>query len=148
MVATIAIDPGASGAAALFEGPDLIEVHTFESIADSANYVASLELRYDHIDAIIEQVGGYIGKPQAGSAMFRFGENYGAWQGILSAYKVPYIRVTPQRWQKPLDGLTKLKGPDRKRRLKAIATERYPNAKPTLKTADAILIGDYYWRSK
>jgi hypothetical protein len=71
------------------------------------------------------------------SSAFKFGMNFGIWQGILSALDIETILVTPQRWQKPYE-LSKIKK-ERKHQLKEIAIER-SGLKVTLNTADAICI--------
>jgi len=74
------------------------------------------------------------------SSAFKFGMNFGIWQGILSALDIETILVTPQKWQKELN-LPKDKK-DRKNRLKEIATEK-TKIKATLSTADALCIAMY-----
>ena len=71
------------------------------------------------------------------SSAFKFGMNFGIWQGILSALDIETILVTPQRWQKPY-GLPKIKK-ERKHKLKEIAIQR-SGLKVTLNTADAICL--------
>jgi hypothetical protein len=98
--------------------------------------------------AYLEQVGGYIkGQPQPGSSMFKFGEGFGWIKGVLAAYQIPFIRIRPQTWQKSFSAIRR-PGEDKtahKRRLKAIAAERYPHLAPqiTLLTADSLLLLDY-----
>lgn len=39
--------------------------------------------------------------PKQGSvSMFNYGTGYGAYLGILSAYKIPYQKVSPRTWKK------------------------------------------------
>ena len=149
--AIISIDPGASGGWAEWEYTNkryqLVDAYKFEDWATTVAEITKLATeRYCFTSAIIEQVQGHIGKAQPGAAMFKFGENYGKWQGLLMGLAVPFERVTPQKWQKGLDGLGKLKGADRKRALRTLAIERHPMISPTLATCDAILIGDWYVR--
>tara|TARA_R100000329_G_C7507598_1_gene178722 strand:- start:149 stop:604 length:456 start_codon:yes stop_codon:yes gene_type:complete len=75
------------------------------------------------------------------SSAFKFGVNYGIWQGILTANNLEYTLVTPQKWQKHFEDLPKDKK-DRKNTLKQIATDK-TNTKATLNTADAICITIY-----
>ena len=90
--------------------------------------------------AIIEKVHSM---PKQGVvSTFKFGNNFGQWQGILSAMGIPYEEVTPQKWMKMFHPLPKIKG-DRKRRLKEIAKELHPEIKVTLDTADAIVMAYY-----
>ena len=55
--------------------------------------------------------------------------------------------VAPKRWQAGLH-LKGLKGSERKRALRDNAFRLYPDLKPTLKTADAILLCDYFYKHK
>lgn len=88
--------------------------------------------------------------PQMGvTSSFTFGWNYGLIRGILAALKIPFEEPTPQRWQKDL-GIPQRKKeesqPDFKRRLRAIAQEKFPKYEITADTADALLIAE--WRRR
>lgn len=124
---------------ALFVNGVAVEAHKFTEADEAAEWAKAVCIRYESVTAVIEQVGAMPG--QGVTSMFSFGENFGWWQGLLNGLGVPFQRVRPQEWQKGLAGLQKLKGADRKRRLKSLAAEQFPNAKPTLATADALLIG-------
>ena len=96
---------------------------------------------------IIEKVSAM---PKQGvSSMFRFGEQFGAIQGICVGLGLPYILVTPQAWKKKVLG-----GYDKGD--KAVATlyvqRKYPNVnllatsrsrKPHEGMVDAICIAEY-----
>lgn len=77
------------------------------------------------------------------AAAFAFGQNYGFWLGALRAAAVKTYTVTPQVWQRVAAPSVALKGADRKRALKELATRRHPDRRPTLATADALLLSDY-----
>ena len=138
----IGIDPGAKGGVAvLFEDgrnlawkmpgdQDLIELlRDLSSAEDGIEVIAYLEL-----------VGGYIGKRQPGSAMFRFGDSFGFLRGVLQAIGVSTELVRPQAWQKGLPGLRGVEGSKRKQLLRDHAARLFPKVNPTLSTADALLI--------
>jgi len=152
----LGIDPGKSGGWCALMPDDRSEAMPFKA---EDEFIAWLRGRLKLADrmgwrvkAALEQVGGYVrpkgkdgedgGGGQPGSAMFRFGENYGWYAGVLQSHDVPFVRVRPQKWQQGLEA-TKAKGADKKRLLKARAAEMYPFLKPTLKTADAILIAHW-----
>jgi hypothetical protein len=143
----IGVDVGASGAIAEFWPGNKIMVHPMMEQPDLRDYfaevarIASLEGLVLH--CFIEQVGGYIGRPQPGSMMFKFGFGAGFIHGLLAANHITTHLVTPQKWQKGLSGVDGLKGPDRKRALRAEAARRFPNVKTTLSTCDALLIAEY-----
>ena len=95
----IGIDPGANGALAwvdLRTNKMVVRMHKSVHPKDAViDAISGVEV--SNVIAYIEEVGGYIGRPQPGSAMFRFGENYGIWQGILMALGVSFVRVRPQK---------------------------------------------------
>lgn len=143
----LAIDPGASGAIAVKWPGKTILAYPMPDDADlvetvEAYWVAAKAEEYD-IVAYLEEVGGYIGKPQPGSSMFKFGSGYGFIRGVLAANRIKTVLVRPQTWQKGVSGVQSTKGPERKRALKEAAARLYPNIKVTLTNADALLIADY-----
>jgi hypothetical protein len=95
---------------------------------------------------VLEEVGGYVGKRQPGSAMFRFGENFGFIQGVIQTLGIRLVLVRPHVWQRGFGLGTASACRTRsewKNKLKAEAQRRFPHLKVTLKTADALLILDY-----
>jgi hypothetical protein len=92
----------------------------------------------------LEAVGGYVGRPQPGSAMFKFGRQFGVIEGTLAALGIEIYKIRPQKWQKVLSaGSRRLEARSvHKRRLRALALELYPGLRRqiTLQTADALLI--------
>jgi hypothetical protein len=142
----LAIDPGANGG---FAWNDITGTRTTcipipETDGDKVA-VIRVAARLHNPIVIIEQVGGYIGKFQTGSSMFRFGENFGFLQGVVQTLGLTMVLVTPQKWQKAL-GLGAKKDYDNKwkHHLKEKAQQLYPRVGGiTLKTADALLILHY-----
>lgn len=133
----IAIDPGKSGALAWIDNKG---IYHSSDCPDTISEMADLAIKVftesnGHVEAIIESVHAMPG--QGVTSMFSFGENFGAWQGIISSLGVPTIEVTPQRWQKIIGNLPKEKN-ERKKALKDYAQKRVPYIKATLKNADAI----------
>lgn len=140
----IGIDPGACGALAYILD-DKVVVHKTKD-CDPLDALADTDPLNEYGTgrvAYIEEVGGYVGKPQPGSAMFKFGRQYGYWLGLLRAMGVRTILVKPQVWQKGLSGLQGKKSQERKRALRDEAARRFPNVKVTLANCDALLIADY-----
>lgn len=157
----LAIDPGASGGMAW---NDITGTRT-NCIGMPDNYqsiAALLKLKtWNKPIVIMEQVSGFIGKAQPGSAMFSFGENYGFLKGVIQTLDLRLILVTPQRWQKALElgrkkdydypsKITKGKRKGEsitrnawKEHLIQEAERLYPKLYPTPQTADAILILHY-----
>lgn len=98
--------------------------------------------------AVVEKVGGYIaGNGHPGSAMFKFGQSYGAILMALTAAEVSFEEITPQKWQKGLGIVSRKKSEakaDFKRRLKIHAEKLFPRVEGiTLKTCDALLIAEF-----
>jgi hypothetical protein len=147
----LAIDPGKKGALAwalegippsvarIGVGPTAIFAQIDEILAGFPNAQRRV--------AFLEEVGGYIGVAQPASSAFRFGQSFGQVEGVLAALGFEIHRIRPQKWQKGLVGVGRqLKDKtQRKRRLRALAEELYPQlAKQiTLQTADALLILDF-----
>tara|TARA_R110000787_G_scaffold46077_3_gene112081 strand:+ start:1932 stop:2447 length:516 start_codon:yes stop_codon:yes gene_type:complete len=138
----IGIDPGASG------GVSWIDSHSNEIYTEPCpkTNIEMAELirnivKNDTIgvQAYLELVHAF---PTDGrSSLFKFGTNYGKWQGILASFGIEPIFVTPQKWQKSYGELPKIKK-ERKNEMKNIA-RKLSGLKVTLKTADAILIAIY-----
>ena len=92
---------------------------------------------------VLEEVSGFAGKAQPGSAMFRFGEHFGFIKGVIQALEVRLVLVRPQVWQKGFGLGTASACASKtiwKNKLKAEAQRRFPHLNVTLKTADALLI--------
>lgn len=142
----IGIDAGASGGFAELWSDGRQYTYPMFDEPDMRDYFAGWPPHLAdglQVTVYLEQVGGYIGTPQPGSAMFKFGDGYGFIRGLLTANRLTYNLVRPQTWQKGIPGLEGQKGPDRKRALKNHAARLFPNAKVTLSTADALLIADW-----
>ena len=100
-----------------------------------ANIIKRMIGRNRKVDIVIENVWAFPG--DSAMTAFKFGTNYGIWQGIFGAMNLKWRKVTPQTWQKEYKPLSKIKK-ERKNELKEIAKGFYD--KPTLQTSDAILI--------
>lgn len=92
----IGIDPGKDGAMAVILENRAVEIAAF----DRDRYRNFLEYWSDssEIRCCLERVNAMPG--QGVTSMFRFGENFGFIQGLLTAYSIPYELVTPQKWKK------------------------------------------------
>lgn len=147
----IGIDPGQSGACAIlarkeqfvFDFEDILVINELKAYADLYHYgPANYELL-----AAIEKVHSM---PKQGvSSSFKFGTNFGIWQGRLQALEIPYIFVTPGKWQKVVfDSMTK---GDRKEMSLDLARRLFPWAELHLKKhhgrAEALLIAEYLRRT-
>lgn len=158
----VGIDPGASGGIAWVEGSAV----TFRSMPKTYREILHVyqTLDTDWVRVAMELVSGYIGVGQPGSSMFNFGANFGALEmGLVSLGVVDatdyhekvsrgnhpptfYKKVRPQAWQKALGIPSRKKTETKtawKNRLKAEAEHIFPSLKPTLATADALLLAHY-----
>lgn len=110
MTRILGVDPGLSGAIAVFDGGDLVSVYDMPTLditkgktkrreLDAANLARTFGLGVvDHV--FVEQVGAM---PRQGvSSTFSFGKSYGIIIGILAALQIPMTLVTPQKWKKAL----------------------------------------------
>ena len=94
-----AIDPGANGGMAThIDG----EIKCYEMPKTEHGVLELLRAQKirgaSHV--FIEQVSGFIGKQQPGSAMFKFGEGFGFLKGASMALRLEVKTITPQTWQK------------------------------------------------
>lgn len=145
---TIGIDPGKSGGIVFLNGDKIIEMYKCpNTIEDMAELLEPYRLSWDSnlsVTAYIEQVHAF---PSDGrSSVFKFGTNYGIWQGLLGANRIETKFIAPQVWMRSLD-LPKSKL-ERKRKIKSIAQKVIDKQgllkkKVTLNTSDAVLIGMY-----
>ena len=145
----ISIDPGASGGLCVYSNNTVIEAMP---CPDNANKMADLiqtvihNLKTDgitksNITAVIENVHAF---PTDGrSSAFKFGRNFGMWLGIFASNKLNVVQVNPYTWMKSFGDMPKAKQ-ERKKYLKELAKSLFPDARVTLKTADAILMAKYY----
>jgi crossover junction endodeoxyribonuclease RuvC len=132
----LGIDPGVSGGLAIL-AEDLSSINAVAYKHVTPHDIITL-LKPAHITkAYIEQVGAFPG--QGVTSVFHFGQNYGWWQGVLTALEIPFERVTPLKWQNAMRCRT---GGD-KNISKARAQELFPSVKVTHALADALLIAEY-----
>jgi len=141
----LAIDPGASGGLAWNDDGGFHAIPMPETDGDLVDFLRSIKIAQVET-AWVEEVGGFIGHPQPGSAMFKFGFGAGVIRGALMALGFRVELVRPQKWQKHFSlGAKKdcQTGSEWKNKLKAEAQRKFPDLSVTLKTADALLILDY-----
>lgn len=97
----IGIDPGLSGGIARICIGDLTLSEAYRypgDAAGAADIVRQMRARGGKPKlAVIEKV--QAGPHAGGSSGFTFGTNFGVWIGILSAFRIPYILVTPHKWR-------------------------------------------------
>jgi len=148
MKLTIGIDPGASGGIAFIpdDNPSgAWAVKMPETLADlwDAIYDCSPERTTCEYSphCCLEKVHSMPGQGVASS--FKFGQGFGHLEMALTAAKIPFTYVTPQKWQKELGCLT---GGD-KNVSKSRAQQLFPPIKCTHAISDALLIAEYCRRT-
>ena len=143
----LAVDPGLSGGIAVARFGKVECFSMPETQGDLLAFVreirAAAVIEGGDVVCVLEEVGGFAGKAQPGSAMFRFGEHFGFIKGVVQALGIRLVLVRPQVWQKGFGlgtaSACKTKS-EWKNKLKAEAQRRFPHLSVTLKTADALLI--------
>jgi len=98
------IDPGKYGAVAL-GNKDLTEIyleHCPASIVEMAKLITQLTKGRQVLFCCLENVWafGHTDRKEGVTSAFKFGKNFGAWQGVLAAQGINTILTTPQKWQK------------------------------------------------
>jgi crossover junction endodeoxyribonuclease RuvC len=103
MARLIGVDPGATGALALFENGRLAQVWDTPTVRDKgrprvdAAALGALIISCDAASAFVERVGAMPG--QGVTSMFQFGRACGIVEGVLGALSVPVTYVTPTQWK-------------------------------------------------
>jgi len=145
----IGIDPGKTGAAVLYsENSGVVDWIDYEDPLTVANKLRDWT-QHDITLAILEKV--HAMPKQGVSTTFKFGANYGVWQGVLAALKIPHELITPRTWQKGL--ITKSDGKDTKERSLNVARRFFPSSdflrlKKHHNRADAALMAVFASRRK
>ena len=151
MNSVLAIDPGQSGGAAVMQFGKTYAHAMPATQGDVLELIRSIKVAADiecePLVCVLEEVGGFAGKAQPGSAMFKFGEHYGFIKGVVQTLGIRLVLVRPQIWQKTFGLGTASRCVSKsewKNKLKAEAQRRFPHLAITLKTADALLILDWF----
>ena len=147
---TLNIDPGGKGGYAVcYGGLKEITLHNLDTVSDFLEHILELEeISNGFLQAVLEDVPPYAGKNIPSYTSFKLGKNCGQIEGILRARQIPIHLISPRKWQAGFSGLKGLSGTARKRALKDHAHRLYPTLKPTLRTADALLMAHYFFTHK
>jgi crossover junction endodeoxyribonuclease RuvC len=107
---TLGIDPGITGAVAVLNGDELVDIidmptvqmksgKTLKNFINPPALAAAIKpyLAFDQARAFIEDVGAMPG--QGVTSMFRFGYAAGLAAGVIAGLEVPFHLVRPQVWQ-------------------------------------------------
>lgn len=135
----LGIDPGQSGAIAIISPDGRRAEQRLSATETDIWYFLFNWHPHDKCEsfAFVERVHSM---PKQGVASsFKFGQNYGFLRGLLTALRIPFEEVTPQRWQKEMACLTK----GDKNVSKARAQQLFPQLKVCHWNADALLIAEF-----
>ena len=141
----IGVDPGQSGGIGILnEAGNCVKSFKFKNqtdadISEMFDFLTDLKGVMDEnsIFALLEKVHSM---PKQGVASsFKFGVSFGYLRGMLTAHRIPWDYVSPQKWQKALSCQTK----GDKNITKAKAQRLWPYLKITHAVADALLIAEY-----
>ena len=144
----IGIDPGKNGGAAVInEIADHEPTITFrcpktpKEMALSLMSTIPVDTSYDDVMVLVEHVHAM---PKNGVvSMFSFGQNLGQWEGVIGAFELNVEYVGPRTWMGHYDCKPGMDKKDRKRYLRGLAEELFPNIKMTFNISDALLIANY-----
>ena len=118
----IGIDPGLSGGISFYNPDNLhvwatptYEVDYMKKVKGNTKKLKRKEMDLDEARDLILYIQNvnviecaYIehvtaGRNQGVTGMFRFGQNFGQWQGILAGMNIRTELVRPQKWKKSCD---------------------------------------------
>jgi len=146
---TVGVDPGYSGAIVAARDGKVFAIHDMPLMQGKAgknllnlSAISDIFVKLIKISAPvrvhIERVSAMPG--QGVSSMFRFGEGYGAVQGIVAAHGLPIVFIGPQEWKKPLG----LIGAD-KDYARTLAIQTFPELSSQLSRKKDIGRADAIW---
>lgn len=151
----MSIDPGLSGAIAVFIDDvliDIVDTPTHELTRNnktkrqiSASALAGIFTQHHPDHVVVEKVTAMPGN--GATSMFSFGRSFGVIEGIVGAFEIPATYVMPSVWTK---GIGRGLGKDASR---ARACELYPQHQQKFARvkddgrADAVLIGAWYLKA-
>ncbi len=155
----IGIDPGLSGAIAIFENNKVIDIFDMPVMPEGKknkrqiNSAQLVRILKDNIQAedevcvVVEQVNAMPG--QGVTSMFNFGQSFGAIKGVCAALNLPIFFVRPSKWKKHFELINSSKDSSRTK-----VIEMYPTLSSQLtkkkdaNKSDAILIARFYSESR
>ena len=151
----IGIDPGLSGAIAILENNQVINIFEIPVMSEgkknkrqlnSALLVSLLREninKSEEVAVVVEQVNAMPG--QGVTSMFNFGQTFGAIKGICAALDLPIFFVRPSKWKKHFELINSSKDSSRTK-----VIEMYPSLsdqlskKKDVNKSDAVLIARFY----
>lgn len=140
----IGIDPGVKGCTAVIWPSYSIELrrHDKYELSEIADYLAEVATESR---CVIESVRS---SPQMGvRSAFTFGQSFGGAVGMLTALRIPFQEVRPQRWLRSLSIRTRQAeetATNWKKHLATVAKQLFPQVTGiNQQTADSLLIAEF-----
>jgi hypothetical protein len=106
------IDPGVSGAVAIFDGTDLLDAFDMPVVETQSGKRKKRRISPEMLVAEIEEHIGYLSRVyiedvhampgQGVTSMFAFGEAAGLIRGVCAGLKVPVYLISPVTWKRGL----------------------------------------------
>ena len=149
------IDPGLSGALAILDNINVIDVIDLPVMSEGkknkrqlnsahlSQYIVKNITKIEDTVVVVEQVNAMPG--QGVTSMFNFGQTFGAIKGISATLKIPIFFVRPSKWKKHFELINSSKDSSRTK-----VIEMYPSLshqlskKKDVNKSDAILIARFY----
>ena len=151
----IGIDPGLSGAIAVLENNQVLNIFDIPVMSEGKKNKRQLNSallvnllkeninKEEEVAVVVEQVNAMPG--QGVTSMFNFGQTFGALKGICAALELPIFFVRPSKWKKYFELINSSKDASRTK-----AIEMYPklsnqlSKKKDVNKSDAILIARFF----
>ena len=128
----IGIDPGLSGAIAVLENNQVLNIFDIPVMSEGKKNKRQLNSallvnllkeninKEEEVAVVVEQVNAMPG--QGVTSMFNFGQTFGAIKGICAAISLPIFFVRPAKWKKHFELINSSKDASRTK-----AIEMYPS---------------------
>ncbi len=151
----IGIDPGLSGAIAIFKDNKVLNLYDMPVMSEGkknkrqlnsallVNLIKENIVSKEEVSVVVEQVNAMPG--QGVTSMFNFGQTFGAIKGVCAALDLPIFFVRPSKWKKHFELINSSKDASRTK-----AIEMYPklsgqlSKKKDVNKSDAILIARFF----
>ena len=149
------IDPGLTGALAILEDKEIVDLIDLPTMSDGkknkkqlnsahlSQFISNNIKDINNSIVVVEQVNAMPG--QGVTSMFNFGQTFGAIKGISATLKLPIYFVRPSKWKKHFELINSSKDASRTK-----VIEMYPSLaeklakKKDVNKSDAILIARYF----
>ncbi len=140
----IAIDPGSSGAICSIKNGKVSVINMPKDVSDLGEYFKTLIEGESQPFCFIERVQSWVSDQEQGGKRFgieKMLRQYTELKTVMKMLGIPFHETQSRTWQKAfLMGKKFESKADRKRFLKEVCQEKFPQIKVTLKNCDALLI--------